>query len=124
MGITKVGAVIWTTSRAPELLEFYTAIGIPLEPDTHGEPGGPTHYEADLAGVHFAVFNNKVKGVDPDVPVASMTIGLAVENIDETLRIVEKLGAKIRTPLQDTPWGKRIVVLDPDGRPVELYQPS
>lgn len=124
MSIKKVGAVIWTTTRLDAVLEFYRAIGIPLEPDTHEEPTATPHYEADVADTHFAVF--AAKDAQPtNVPAAaSTTIGIAVDDIEAVCKAMESLAARFRTPLEDTPWGRRIVVFDPDGRPVELYQPA
>lgn len=122
MTITKVGAVIWTTSKVEAVLEFYRALGIPLAEDTHDEPGGPTHFEADVGETHFAVFPAKGDALSSGAQAATL-IGLQVDNLAEVIEAVERLGAPIRTPLEDTPWGQRIVAIDPDGRAVEIYQP-
>lgn len=127
--MVKVGAVIWTSSRVQELIEFYKLLGIELKCDTHDEPGGTPHFEADIGGVHYAVFPAKDPapssdlGSGPGSTAGGTMIGFAVDNIEALSAKLTERGAKIRTPLQDTPWGKRIVVFDPDGRPLEIYQP-
>lgn len=123
MSITKVGAIIWTTSRVQEVIEFYRALGIPLEPDSHDEPHKTPHYEADVGDTHFAVFQEKddVAGSGTQSPTM---IGLAVDNLAQVVAVLEKMSAKFKTTLEDTPWGKRVVVYDPDGRAVEIYEPG
>lgn len=139
MTITQVGAVIWTTARVEEMLTFYRAIGIPLERDTHEVGEGPLHYEADVGGTHFAVFHAKsgdssprpvaTSAAQPAESISSLpndtatVIGLAVDDLESVIAVIDKLGAKVRIPLQDMDWGKRIVVEDPDGRVLEIYQP-
>lgn len=128
--MVRVGAVIWTSSRVNEMLEFYQLLGIPLAPDTHEEPGHATHFEADVDGVHYAIFPAKDNGAKQDLGSGPGTtsgatmLGLAVEELERLSEQLKARGVRFRTPLQDTPWGKRIVVFDPDGRAVELYQPE
>ncbi len=121
MAVTKVGAVIWTSECVDEMLDFYRALGIPLETDTHEEEGGPTHFEADVAGVHFALFPSKAQSAT--ATTGATMVGLEVDNLDEIVRALESRGVRFKTTLQETPWGRRVVVFDPDGRAVEIYQP-
>lgn len=123
MSITKVGAVIWTTSKVQEVIEFYQAVGIPLEPDTHDEPDKTPHFEADVADTHFAVFQSKDSSAGTGTQSPTM-IGLAVDDLEQVVAALEKMNVRIKTTLEDTPWGKRVVVYDPDGRAVEIYQPG
>ncbi|MFN8659764.1 MAG: VOC family protein [Candidatus Obscuribacterales bacterium] len=46
-----------------------------------------------------------------------------MDNLDEVVGALEARGVRFKTTLQETPWGKRVVVFDPDGRAVEIYQP-
>jgi hypothetical protein len=55
--------------------------------------------------------------LDGAVPDPGLRLGLSVEDIEETLR---SLG-QTATP-QQTQWGLRALVRDPDGRTVELVQ--
>ena len=126
--MVRVGAVIWTSSRVQELIDFYKLLGIYLAADTHAEPGGTPHFEADIGGVHYAVFPAKDSapqgdlGSGPGSTAGGTMLGFAVDNIVELSAELHTRGVKFRTPLQDTPWGKRVVVFDPDGRPLEIYQ--
>jgi predicted enzyme related to lactoylglutathione lyase len=51
-------------------------------------------------------------------------VGFAVTSVDEVLAEVSRLGVAVLEPPSDYPWGLRALVEDPDGRPVELYEPS
>lgn len=121
MSVTKVGAIIWTTARVQELIEFYRVIGIPLDKDTHDEPDHTPHFEGDIAGTHFAIFEKK--DADTTLQAHGTMIGLAVENLKDVFAKLSTMGVKIKTPMENTPWGKRFVVFDPDGRAVEIFEP-
>jgi predicted enzyme related to lactoylglutathione lyase len=48
--------------------------------------------------------------------------GFRVQSLDAVLSSLQVLQAEIIHPPSDSPWGRRAVVLDPDGRAVELTQ--
>lgn len=123
MSIRKVGAIVWTSRRVEKVLKFYRTIGIPLEADKHDGPSDKPHYECDIGGTHFAVFPSPDEHLEFRSEIPTL-IGLEVDNLDEIIAAISVLGSPIRTPLEASPWGNRVVVLDPDGRPVELYQPT
>lgn len=120
----RIGALVLATSAIDEVVAFYRALGMPLEEERHDE--GPVHYACDLSGCHFAVF--PAEGGDGRAPGRSMPgssfIGIAVPSIDEACTVVQQLGATVHQQPDDYPWGRRAVVEDPDGRPVELFTPA
>ncbi len=113
--LRKVGAIIWKSANTDKLIKFYSKIGINLEPDTH-DPGGSPHFECDIAGLHLAVFPSNSPSD------ANTRIGFDVSNVEQAYAELNKLGSEMIAPLQDSPWGRRFVVIDPDGRSVEVYQ--
>jgi predicted enzyme related to lactoylglutathione lyase len=48
--------------------------------------------------------------------------GFRIESLDVVLASLQALGTKIVQSPTDSSWGLRAVVLDPDGRAVELTQ--
>ena len=120
--IKKVGAVVWRSSKVQDMLNFYRTIGIPLDHDTHEGEGHTPHYEADLAGVHYALFES-LEDSTLESNTDTTLIGFEVDNLISLMSKLAHMNVKFRNALEQTPWGKRIVVFDPDGRPVELYQP-
>jgi hypothetical protein len=50
-------------------------------------------------------------------------IGFRVPSVDETLAALAQLGMTPSSPAKDSAWGRRAVVVDPDGRAVEISEP-
>lgn len=119
--IRAVNAIILKTEKLKETADFYRALEMPLEEERHGK--GPLHYACDLAGVHFAIYElDPWKGPERRSKAHDTMVGFSVENLEECLENLAQLEAKVVIPPEDVPWGRRAVVLDPDGRPVELNQ--
>lgn len=51
-------------------------------------------------------------------------LGFAVPFLASTLEAMGRLKVEFVSPAKDTPWGRRAVVLDPDGRAVDLTEPK
>ncbi len=109
--------VLWT-SRLDELIEFYKALGLPLEEEDHGS--GPIHYACDLGSAHFAIFEGKPGAAAGRGYGGGTMVGLQVTDVDQAYDRAIALGAATVWEPRDMPWGRAAQVLDPDGRPVEL----
>jgi glyoxylase I family protein len=51
-------------------------------------------------------------------------IVLRVENLPDCIAALERDGVSFRNELQSGPGGKQIQVEDPDGNPIELFEPA
>ena len=89
---------------------FYAALGAHFIEEKHGE--GPLHYAATLGGMTLELY--------PGQADAETRLGFAVSDVDATVSALRALGAVVRVAPKDSPWGRRAVVLDSDGRSVEL----
>ena len=49
-------------------------------------------------------------------------IVLYVEDLDSTIKALEKNGTQFRNQVEEGPGGKQIQVNDPDGNPIELHE--
>lgn len=120
--IRGVGAVVMSSGRPDELIDFYRAIGVPLQMEHHGD--GIMHWAADVDGCHVAVFPTFAEGEAPGHRAPGSTfVGFVVDSVDEAVAAVVALGALVVEDTNDASWGRRAVVTDPDGRPVELFTP-
>lgn len=116
-----VGAVVLFTSRLEAVAEFYRALGVPLESESHDE--GDPHLACDIGGVHFAVFSSGDAGRAPQFGTSGCTfVGIAVASAHAAVAAVRDLGAAVLQEPADYPWGLRAVVVDPDDRPVEVFE--
>ena len=48
---------------------------------------------------------------------------IEIENIEKTVEALEKAGARFRNTIVTGVGGKQIIVEDPSGNPIELFQP-
>ena len=117
MSAKNFDALILFTSNLQKAVAFYSAIGLVLEKEQHDD--GPIHYVCDLKGVHFALYEAKPGQAVKRGIGGGMQFGVQVDSLDEA---VKACGAKTLIEPQSVPWGRRAVVEDPDGRPVELNQ--
>ena len=49
---------------------------------------------------------------------------LEVENLSERIEALKKAGLCLRNEMESGPGGKQIMLEDPDGNPIELFQPA
>ncbi len=119
--MTEFGALVVYASDTARAAAFYRAVGVDLEDEDHGE--GPVHFAADLGGVHFAIYPAEAPGRAPARRSGGASFpGFYVSSLDRVTAALAGLGAPVLQPHQEMPWGCRIVVEDPDGRPVEVNQ--
>ncbi len=99
-------------------LGMYRALGLTFTQEQHGS--GPVHHSCDLGGTVFEIYPGS-EGATPDPRAGGATrLGFRVASIDVTLETLQQLGTPVITPPKDSPWGRRAVVADPDGRTVEI----
>lgn len=108
--------LVLKTKQLDAMREFYGLLGIEFTAERHGN--GPLHFAGQTGECVFEIYPL----VDRETADASTRLGFAVENVMETLRALQSIGADAKTKPQQTSWGARAVVRDPDGRAVELYQ--
>jgi lactoylglutathione lyase len=105
--------------RVPDInraAEFYSAFGCVFAKHAHGK--GPEHFAAEVGSTVFELY--------PEIGDAASTkgvrIGFQVADAASVLTVLEKKGAKVVSPLKDSPWGLRAVIDDPFGHRVEVSE--
>jgi catechol 2,3-dioxygenase-like lactoylglutathione lyase family enzyme len=86
---------------------FYERLGLVFQKEKHGR--GPEHYSSEHDGVVFELYPNK--GVSPD---DNTRLGFKVSNLQETLGKIEV------SDEYEFNGTTTYVVIDPDGRKVEV----
>lgn len=92
---------------------FYEALGLAFEAHRHGK--GPEHWGAQAGGVFLELYPASAR-----FPVDAARVGLAVDDAEAVIERAQQAGGALEQPLADSPWGRRAVLVDPDGRKVEL----
>lgn len=96
--------------------QFYRLLGLPLEKHRHG--AGPLHYAAELGAVVFEIYPGKSEAD----AATSVRLGFQVVSLDAVVAALQQVGARIASAPQETEWGRKAVVDDPDGRRIELNE--
>ncbi|MGB2693675.1 MAG: VOC family protein [Dehalococcoidia bacterium] len=121
--IQRVGALVLYSKQPDRAAEFYRRLGFPLTEETHEDE--VRHYACEIGGVHVAIFE---AGGDAPPPVrahGATMFDFAVTSLDEILSVAEEAGGKILLgEPQEVEWGRRIILLDPDGREVQFFEPK
>jgi predicted enzyme related to lactoylglutathione lyase len=117
MPAAKLNLLVLKTRQMEKLRDFYAAVGIAFTEERHG--GGPTHYAARLADVVLELYPLSADAGPAD---ATTRLGFAVADVDAAVRSLEAAGGTTVHKPQQTAWGYRAVIRDPDGRAVELCQ--
>jgi len=107
--------VIIQTSHLKEIAQFYGE-GLKLGEPT---PTGGDHLGFPLPNAYFGF--DLVE--DPPQPTGVISLWFEVQDLEETFKKFEKLGARIKYPPTHKPWGPTLAALfDPDGNLFGLTQ--
>jgi lactoylglutathione lyase len=108
--------IVLKTARPDQLKAFYQCLGIQFRTEQHGN--GPVHFAAELAQTVLEIYP-RTNGEPANE--SSIWLGFRVDEPEAVLAALDDVGTPVLTKASRTPWGNRMVVQDPDGRPVELY---
>ena len=117
MNAVKLNLLVLKTHQLDRLRAFYGVMGIAFVEEKHGE--GPLHLAARVGDVVVELYPLPADAGPAD---ATTRLGFSVFDLDAVMRSLEALQAVVVSRPKMTPWGRRAVVRDPDGRAVELVQ--
>ena len=122
MSSPALSLIVLRTSQMEASLVFYRALGFAFVEEKHGS--GPVHYSTQLGPSVLEIFPGEESPELNRKASGATMLGLSVASVDETVSALTILGAQVVTVPTDSPWGRRAVVVDPDGRGIELSQPQ
>jgi len=95
---------------------FYRLLGMSFNKHAHGN--GPEHYASETNGFVFEIYPASEK-----FPASSSTrLGFTVCSVDQSVMDIESANHQVLSGPQDSPWGRRAVIVDPDSHRVELTE--
>ena len=113
--------VVIRSSELDKAEQFYRELGLFFEREQYGN--GPEHLAAgaEAGGIVFEIYPVGTK----HQPTTSTRLGFSIDDVDAYMDRLTELGGSIVSGPQDSAWGRRAVVKDPDGHTIELLtQPS
>ena len=117
-------SVRYIVNSVEEAIEFYRD-RLGFEVVMHPAPGfaALSHGDLKLLLNHPGAGGAGTAGGSPQ-PGGWNRIQLAVEDLDATVAELREMGATFRGDAVEGAGGRQILVEDPSGNPVELFQPS
>ena len=105
------------TPDTKRLADFYSLLGTTFNYQQHGD--GPMHYSAAIGPTILEIYPLTKKQEQPDI---NLRLGFAIEAFEDTMETLKTNGVQLFSPPVANDFGYMAVVLDPDGRKVELYK--
>lgn len=108
--------VVLRSGSPDRAVAFYTCLGLDFASHRHGK--GPEHWAAETLGGVFEIYPQT-----PDGPSTLGTrIGFRVPSVDGAIASLSEFPVSVVSPAKDSEWGRRAVLVDPDGHKVELVE--
>ena len=119
----RVISLVLRTAKLFATVRFYRALGVPLMEIPAVDPEAGVHYEGTSDGIQWAV-HAAPEGDTPDRLLGGALVpGFAVPDLTAALSLVREAGGLIVVaPSAGSDGHARAVVLDPEGRALELLE--
>ena len=108
--------VVLRSSDVERAAKFYSRLGLQFARHQHGK--GPEHFAAEISGSVFELY--PLTGDGPST--LGTRIGFSLPCLDSAVAALSDFPGAVILPPKDSEWGRRAVVVDPDGHRVELLQ--
>jgi lactoylglutathione lyase len=112
----QLNLIVIRSSDIEQSSHFYKLLGLQFSKHRHGN--GPEHYACELGNLVFEIYPGQ-KALDS---TKTTRIGFRVTELDMILAKLEENGVEIISRPENSPWGRRAIVSDPDGHRVELTE--
>ncbi|BAY86232.1 hypothetical protein NIES267_57380 [Calothrix parasitica NIES-267] len=95
--------------------KFYEKLGINFSYEQHGN--GEKHLCAMLEGIVLEIYPSS-----NNIDSSGVRLGFQVSSVDKTIEELQAIETVIVSSPKDSQWGRRAVILDPDGHKIELVE--
>jgi lactoylglutathione lyase len=99
------------------LVEFYQLFGLKFEYHKHGD--SPYHYSSTVDETVMEIYPLVKSQTEAD---KSLRLGFEIDNFDTTTELLKENNITFVSQPVQTAFGFMSVVVDPDGRKIELYK--
>ena len=113
MAEVSLGLVVLRSPDIERAARFYNLLGIQFVRERHG--AGPDHLAGQIGAVVLEIYPKDDLGDSADV-----RLGFRVASVDNVTAGASEAGHAVLSPPNESSWGRRAVLGDPDGRRVEI----
>ena len=113
---TALNLVVLRSSDINRAMVFYSKLGLHFTKHRHGT--GPEHFSAELPRAVFELYPQSENGPSS----LGTRIGFSVASVDEAIKALGDYPNAVISAAKDSEWGRRAVVVDPDGHRIELLE--
>lgn len=113
----KVKLLVIRTGDTEKLAKFYELLGFVFEYHKHGN--SPYHYSATVDQTVIEMYPLTKNQSEAD---KSLRLGFEIDNFDKTIELLKENNIVFASEPVSTIFGFMAVVIDPDGRKIELYK--
>lgn len=112
-----VRLLVLRTSETKRLAGFYSVLGLTFEYHEHGN--SPYHYSAKIGQTILEIYPLTKSQTEAD---ENLRLGFGIDNFDTTVENLKAAGFVFSSEPTQTDFGFMTIVVDPDGRKIELYK--
>lgn len=113
----EIRLLVLRTSSIKLLADFYSSLGFEFEYHKHGN--SPYHYSTTIGPTVLEIYPLAKNQIEPDT---NFRLGFGIENFDQVIITLKTLQVIFfQEPIQ-TNFGFMAIIIDPDGRKIELYK--
>ncbi|WP_315821736.1 VOC family protein [Paraflavitalea speifideaquila] len=109
--------IVIRTPDPESLANFYSLLGLKFDYHKHGN--SPYHYGTTIGETVLEIYPLAKGQTDPD---KHLRLGLAVEDFDKTIETLKEKQVPFAAEPTQTEFGYLAIIIDPDGRKLELYK--
>ncbi len=109
--------LVLRTEDLKKLAAFYSLFG--LEFDYHKHGNSPFHYSAEMGQMVLEIYPLAKEQANPDL---NLRLGFAIDDFDDVILKLKENGTAFVLEPKETDFGFMTIIVDPDGRKVELYK--
>lgn len=115
----KLRLIVIRTLDPKRLVAFYTQLGLSFEYHQHGT--SPYHYGAKVGATLLEIYPLTKSQAEPD---KHLRLGFSIDDFEMRIATLKNRQVQFAAEPAETEFGYMAVVVDPDGRKVELYKSS
>ncbi|CAD0008086.1 VOC family protein [Flavobacterium chungangense] len=113
----EIRLLVLRTSDTKKLSDFYSVFGLTFDYHKHGN--SPFHYSATIGKTVLEIYPLTKSQIEAD---KNIRLGFGIENFDTTIQKLIELEVEFLLPPTQTEYGFMVIIVDIDGRKIELYK--